>query len=68
MQLLSSSITGVIKNSIFTAKLKVDDYYPGTLTLSFNDPIVLKGNVKLNNADEAYWKLAEVDMKFVRYE
>lgn len=63
-----SSITGVIKDGILTAKLKVDDYYPGTLTLSFNDPIVLEGNVKLDNAKEAYWKLAEGDMKFVRYE
>jgi hypothetical protein len=63
----SSLIKGTIKNDVLTSKLLVDETGIGTIILSFTEPEVLIGNVKLVDNEVEYWTLEQGEMRFIKY-
>lgn len=64
----SCLIEGVVINDKLVTKLEDESFgYTGTLTVFFINQNELRCNIKLINADKAYWKLAEGEMLFQKY-
>lgn len=67
-QVPSSMISGTIKNNVLTSKLDDGDGCTGMLILSFANPQIINGTVKLDKSNQSGSKLAEGDMSFEKYQ
>lgn len=62
----ASHFRGKIENGTMVIRIDSDGLAPGTLTLSFIDANILKGNVKLDDPN-SYFTIAQGDMLFEKY-